>query len=378
MTRPAAGAIALLAWAAVSCRAGAPAPAAPRADDRETRNWITRLGSDEWPEREEAQAALLRIGRPALPVLEDALAGKLDSEMRSRLEDLVCGIRRWDFPDRAAWLAAYQERVLRAHPHVQKMIEDGRLERGGSFHELLEALKRRLRETELLERTYAFQPLWDAALPLSPKELPESIRDPRADGDLPLAMDRSKSLEALRAAVAKGDAQGGWMVPAFTYLAGEEGVPTLEGLLEDKNVYARCTAAKALLMLGKGEAAVPALEAVASRYELYYSVLAMELLVAAGRREYVGTLVEFLNQLEGIDAQNDRELARTKAHVLEALERATGEARPDGKEWRELWTRYRERFAGKRATDPPPAPLYPKRAPHRRIPPRGAPAPQAP
>jgi HEAT repeat protein len=55
--------------------------------------WVRRLGSEDWAERERAQAALRKIGNAAVPLLEEALRGD-DLEVRVRARDLLDGMRR--------------------------------------------------------------------------------------------------------------------------------------------------------------------------------------------------------------------------------------------------------------------------------------------
>lgn len=66
----------------------APAPARGQ-DAPEVARLIERLEADEIAARDEASAALLKLGKPALPALENALRSATSPEVRGRIEEIL-------------------------------------------------------------------------------------------------------------------------------------------------------------------------------------------------------------------------------------------------------------------------------------------------
>ena len=59
--------------------------------EKEVKRWIDQLGSERFPEREQATQKLLKLGKSALPNLKEALKST-DAEVRHRAQRLIDGI----------------------------------------------------------------------------------------------------------------------------------------------------------------------------------------------------------------------------------------------------------------------------------------------
>jgi HEAT repeat protein len=73
---------------AVAVAGAAPAPAADP-DPRQVRDLVTRLDDDEFAAREQADQALRRLGKRAVPLLKKELAAARSEEVRKRLERII-------------------------------------------------------------------------------------------------------------------------------------------------------------------------------------------------------------------------------------------------------------------------------------------------
>jgi len=72
-----------------AARAGPATAPATQAADPQVSRLITQLGADDWRQREQASAELLKLGMAVLPHIADALERTTDPEMRTRLEALA-------------------------------------------------------------------------------------------------------------------------------------------------------------------------------------------------------------------------------------------------------------------------------------------------
>jgi len=79
----------LAAWPAVSARA-----AETKADDARIRELVKALGADDFQTRERAQEQLSKVGPPAIPFLEKALAETSDPEVKFRAGQLLPDLRK--------------------------------------------------------------------------------------------------------------------------------------------------------------------------------------------------------------------------------------------------------------------------------------------
>lgn len=165
--------------------------------------------------------------------------------------------------------------------------------------------------------------------------------------------------EALKNSLLQGSARAGWGAVMVAVRGDKCLVPELKTLLKDPNAFARYEAARTLLKFGEGEEAANALKALSATYEHFYSVKSMSLLVKRGSPEYLGTMVEFLSQLEeqgfGTDQPN---LSGTYDLIQSELEKLTGASHPNASQWMKWWEANKEKWLKERQAVIPAPPTY--------------------
>ena len=134
--------------------------------------------------------------------------------------------------------------------------------------------------------------------------------------------------------------------------------------LKSDNPYVRYTAAKAFRFLGKVDDATPTLKELAKVYTHHYTVLAMQELVRAGHKEYLGTLIDLLGQIEDLGNSENPNAESTQMLILAVLERETGTYKTTGNEWSKWWngnSGAKSVPEAPRYADPHPGALQPRR-----------------
>jgi hypothetical protein len=163
-------------------------------------------------------------------------------------------IKSADFPKVAARVLFFEKRINAADVRIRERV----LTKAGYFWEVpdkeyVQFLKRMMRDPDPGIRGQAIRKLYELYVPLEPRDLPTTFTGYHEEQLL--NREDKNLIPPLIAQVRGGGAQGGWAAYCLGLLRCQEAVPDLIRLGDDRNEFARFTAARALLACGANKEA---------------------------------------------------------------------------------------------------------------------------
>jgi hypothetical protein len=262
-------------------------------------------------------------------------------------------IRSAEFPTVAARVQSFEQRVNAADPKLRRIVV---MEAFGRFPvakpDAIAFFRRMLQDPDPLPRGTAVRKLYELWVPVEVKELPQVFvgYSERETIDL----EDANLEQSLIAQCQKGGAPGGWAAYALGLLRRREAKPTLIYLGNDKNVFARYTAGRALIDMGERAEGLAILRAViepafqpipqgetrasyrTGGTDPYYTAMAARTLVGLGgaeRVEGLRRLIGLLGELETSKDINDANRLETARVLLQDVTGAYFNSAREAQAW---------------------------------------------
>ena len=215
-----------------------------------------------------------------------------------------------------------------------------------------------LKDSDPKIRASSLDALAQLSEPLKKSELPESVQNkynPKETYDLKDEGTIQKFLEKIESGK---DPQVGWIISLLAIIGEKKAIPAIKDRLEDQNSYVKFEACKALAMFGDYKSAKPALEDMVADFTHFYTLQAMKELLRNGSKEYIGTMIEFLGQIEDLDETENPNVPGAIDQTINMLESATNEYFTTSKKWSKWWEDNKAKLLKDKNQKIPTAPEY--------------------